>query len=77
MNTSLGNDYVVAKVDKLVSDILTPGITISNQQIADQLNSYYQPMTLQYDNELVYANSIKWFLGSCYSQSFINKIQLF
>ena len=66
MNILLGHDYVVAKVDKLVSDILTPEITISNQQIADQLNSYYQPMTLQYDNELVYANSIKWFLGSCY-----------
>lgn len=66
MNTPLGHDYVVAKVDKLVSDILTPEITISNQQIADHLNSYYQLMTFHYDNELVYANSIKWFLGSCY-----------
>ena len=66
MNIILGHDYVVAKVDKFVSDILAPEITISNQQIADHLNSYYQLMTFHYDNELVYANSIKWFLGSCY-----------
>lgn len=66
MNTTLWHDYVVAKVDKLVSDILDPEITITIQQICEQLNSYYQPMTLHYDDELVYANSIKWFMGSCY-----------
>lgn len=66
MNTLLGHDYVVAKVDKLVSDILNPETTISIQQIADQLNSYYQLMTFHFNDKLVYANSIKWFIGSCY-----------
>lgn len=66
MNAILGHDYVVAKVDKLVSDILTPNIQISNQQISQQLNSYYELMALNFDDELVYANSIKWFMGSCY-----------
>lgn len=64
--TLLWHDYVVAKVDKLVSDILNPETTISIQQIAHQLNSYYQLMTFHFDNELVYTNLIKWFMGSCY-----------
>lgn len=64
--TLLWHDYVVAKVDKLVSDILNPETTISIQQIADQLNSYYQLMTFHFNSELVYTNSIKWFIGSCY-----------
>lgn len=64
--TLLGHDYIVAKVDKFVSDILDPNISISIQQIGEQLNSYYQLMTIHFDDELVYANSIKWFIGSCY-----------
>lgn len=66
MNNPLGHDYVVAKVDKLASDILNPNISISIQQICEQLNSYYQLMTFHLNDELVYANSIKWFIGSCY-----------
>lgn len=66
MNITLGHDYVVAKVDKLISDILTPTISISIQQVCEQLNSYYQLMTFHFNNELVYTNSIKWFIGSCY-----------
>ena len=65
-NTLLGHDYVVAKVDKFVSDILDPDISISIQQICEHLNRYYQPMTFHINNELVYANSIKGFIGSCY-----------
>ena len=66
MNITLGHDYVVAKVDKLVSDILDPEILITIQQIGEQLNAYYQLMTFHFDDELVYVNSIKWFMGSCY-----------
>ncbi len=66
MNTLLGHDYFVAKVDKLVSDILDPKIKMTIKQIADQLNSYYQLILFHYNDELVYAYSIKWFLGSCY-----------
>lgn len=66
MNTPLGHGYVVAKIDKLVSDILDPTIQISIRQISDQLNSYYQLMTFHFDDELEYTNSIKWFIGSCY-----------
>ena len=65
-NTIFGHDYVVAKVDKFVSDILTPEITITTQQICEQLNIYYQLMLFHYDDELFYDNSIKWFIGSCY-----------
>lgn len=64
--TLLGHDFVVAKVDKLVSDILDSKTLISIQQIGEQLNSYYQLMTFHFNNELVYTNSIKWFIGSCY-----------
>ena len=66
MNITLGHDYVVAKVDKLVSDILDPKIIMTIKQIADQLNSYYQLILFHYNDELVYANSIKWFIGSAY-----------
>lgn len=66
MNTTLWHDYVVARVDKLVSDILNPNTRISIQQISEQLNLYYQPMILLYNNDLEYVNSIKWFIGSCY-----------
>lgn len=65
-NTLLGHDYVVAKVDKLVSDILDPEISMTIQQIGEQLNSYYQLMLLHFNNELVYTNSIKWFIDSGY-----------
>lgn len=65
-NILLGHDYVVAKVDKLVNDIFDPKLSISIQQIVEQLNTYYQLMTFHFDDELVYANSIKWFIGSCY-----------
>ncbi|WP_227679468.1 inovirus-type Gp2 protein [Psychrobacter immobilis] len=63
---NLSHEMVVAKVDKLVSDILKPNTRISIQQINEQLNLYYQPMTLLYNNDLEYVNSIKWFIGSCY-----------
>lgn len=66
MNTTLWHDYVVARVDKLVSDILNPKIILSIQQISEQLNLYYQPMTILFNDELKYTNSIKWFIGSCY-----------
>ncbi len=66
MNITLWHNYVVARVDKLVSDILDPEITMTIQQISEQLNLYYQPMILLYDNDLEYVNSIKWFIGSCY-----------
>ncbi|MCG3873894.1 inovirus-type Gp2 protein [Psychrobacter sp. Ps7] len=66
MNTTLGHDYVVAKVDKLVSDILDPIISISIQEISNQLSAYYQLMLFHFNDELVYTNSIKWFMGSCY-----------
>lgn len=62
----LGHDYVVAKVDKLVTDILSPNIRITIQQISEQLSLYYQPMTSLYNNELEYTDSIRWFIGSCY-----------
>lgn len=62
----LSHEIVVAKVDKLVSDILNPNASISIQQIIEQLNLYYRPMTLLLNDELVYTNSIKWFIGSCY-----------
>ncbi len=62
----LSHDRVVAKVDKLVSDILNPKIILSIQQISEQLNLYYQPMTQLYNNELEYTHSIRWFIGSCY-----------
>ena len=62
----LSHETVVARVDKLVSDILNPKIILSIQQISEQLNLYYQPMTLLYNNELEYTHSIKWFIGSCY-----------
>lgn len=62
----LAHDYVVAKVDKLVTDILSPNTRITIQQISEQLNLYYQPMTSLYNNELQYAASIEWFIGSCY-----------
>lgn len=63
---NLSHEVVVAKVDKLVSDILNPKNRISIQQISYRLNLYYQPMTLLYNNELKYTNSIEWFIGSCY-----------
>lgn len=63
---NLSHEIVVAKVDKLVSDILNPETAISFQQISQRLNLYYQPMTLLYNDNLEYDNSIKWFLGSCY-----------
>ena len=62
----LGHDYVVAKVDKLVTDILSSNTRITIQQISEQLSLYYQPMTSLYNNELEYTASIKWFIGSCY-----------
>ena len=64
--TNLSHENVVAKVDKLVADILNPITQISIQQISEQLNIYYQPMTFLYDDELEYTSSIKWFMGSCY-----------
>ena len=64
--SKLTHEAVVAKVDKLVNDILTPYTRISIQQISEQLNTYYQPMTLLFDDELEYTNSIKWFIGSGY-----------
>lgn len=64
--TPLSHEAVVAKVDKLVNDILTPNNKMSIQQISEQLNTYYQPMTLLFDDELEYTNSIKWFIGSGY-----------
>ena len=63
---NLSHEIVVAKVDKLVSDILDPNNRISIQQISEHLNLYYQPMTLLCNNDLLYVNSIKWFIGSCY-----------
>lgn len=63
---NLSHETVVAKVDKLVSDILTPNSSISIQQIIEQLNLYYRPMIFLLNDELVYTNSIKWFIGSCY-----------
>ena len=63
---NLSHEMVVAKVDKLVSDILNPNNRISIQQISEHLNLYYQPMTLLCNNDLLYVNSIKWFIGSCY-----------
>lgn len=63
---NLSHETVVAKVDKLMSDILNPSTRISMQQISEQLTLYYQPMTLLYNDELKYTNSIKWFIGSCY-----------
>ena len=59
------HDTIVAKVDKLVSDILNPKSVISIQQVSEQLNIYYQPMTSIYDNQLEYTNSIEWFMVSC------------
>lgn len=67
MNTLfLGHDYIVAKVDKLVTDILRPNTRINIQQISEQLSLYYQPMMTLYNDELEYTGSIKWFIGSCY-----------
>ena len=66
MTIRLAHDYVVAKVDKLVTDILSPNTRITIQQISEQLNLYYQPMASLYNNELQYAASIEWFIGSCY-----------
>ncbi len=63
---NLSHETVVAKVDKLVSDILTPNSSISIQKIIEQLNLYYRPMIFLLNDELVYTNSIKWFIGSCY-----------
>jgi|26BtaG_2_1085354.scaffolds.fasta_scaffold14585_1 hypothetical protein len=63
---NLSHQVVVAKVDKLVSDILDPKIIINIQQISKLLTLYHQPMTLLFNNELEYTNSIKWFIGSCY-----------
>lgn len=62
----LAHDYVVAKVDKLVTNILSPKTRVNIQKISEQLNLYYQPMTSLYDNELQYTASIEWFIGSCY-----------
>lgn len=62
----LSHETVVARVDKLVSDILNPKTIISIQQISEQLNLYYQPMTILFNDELKYTSSIKWFMGSCY-----------
>lgn len=62
----LSHNYVVAKIDKLVNDILSPSSRISIQQVSTQLNSYYQPMTLLFNDELEYSNSITWFMSSCY-----------
>lgn len=63
---NLSHEVIVAKVDELVSDILNPKTLISLQQISDRLNLYYQPMTMLFDNERGYTNSIKWFIGSGY-----------
>ncbi|WP_201576955.1 inovirus-type Gp2 protein [Psychrobacter sp. H8-1] len=49
-----------------MSDILNPKIRISIQQVSEQLNLYYQSMTLLFNDELEYTSSIKWFMGSCY-----------
>lgn len=62
----LRHDYVVTRVDELVNNILSPNTRISIQQISKQLNLYYQPMTLFYNDELKYTASIEWFIGSCY-----------
>ena len=62
----LGHDYVVAQIDKLVSAILSPKTRISIKHISEQLNIYYESMALLYDDELVYCNTINWFMGSCY-----------
>lgn len=64
--TTLDHNTVVARIDNLVTDILNPKPKISVKQVSEQLNLYYQPMTLLYDNELKYTGSIKWFIGSCY-----------
>lgn len=66
MTIHLAHNYVVAKVDKLVTYILSPNTRINIQKISEQLNLYYQPMTSLYDNELQYTASIEWFIGSCY-----------
>lgn len=63
---NLSHEIVVAKVDELVSHILNPNASIKIQQITEQLNLYYRPMTLLLNDELFYTNSIKWFIGSCY-----------
>ncbi len=62
----LGHDYVVAQIDKLVSTILNPKTRISIKRISEQLNIYYEAMALLSDDELVYCNTINWFMGSCY-----------
>ena len=62
----LGHDYVVAQIDKLVSTILNPKTRISIKRISEQLNIYYEAMALLSDEELVYCNTINWFMGSCY-----------
>ena len=62
----LGHDYVVAQIDKLVSAILSPKTRISIKHISEQLNIYYEAMALLSDDELVYCNTINWFMGSCY-----------
>lgn len=64
--TLFNHDTIVAKVDKLVSDILNPKKIISIKQVSEQLNVYCQPMIFIYDDELEYTGSIKWFVGSCY-----------
>ncbi len=64
--TTLDHNTVVAGIDNLVTDILNPKPKISVKQVSEQLNLYYQPMALLYDNELEYTSSIKWFIGSCY-----------
>ena len=62
----LGHDYVVAQIDKLVCTILNPKTRISIKRISEQLNIYYEAMALLSDEELVYCNTINWFMGSCY-----------
>jgi len=67
MNTVyLNHDYVVARVDKLISDIICTNTQITIQQVCDELNKYHHSMAILFDNELDYTSSIKWFLGSCY-----------
>lgn len=62
----LGHDYVVAQIDKLVCAILNRKARISINQISEQLNIYYEAMALLSDDELIYCNTINWFMGSCY-----------
>lgn len=64
--SNLSHETLVARVDKLVSDILNPESGISFQQISEQLTLYYQPMTQLYNDDLEYVDSIKWLIGSCY-----------